>query len=215
MVRLGIRALISRISRRPSTPLNSTMVYSYSAPFESGKLKVSDLHSLQSVSSLFLQSACLTWEGTATRSREIETEPQVRFMAGQPQLPRIPVPSLFGPLAYRDDGCRPVVFLHGEGLVHSSVPSNAKPFLHGGGPGGGCDEKDRSFFNPNKYKVWRTCLSFSNDDESFCRSSSWTREALESLLRAWTKRSSFFFQHALSDVGIGVRAWKKTRLGIW
>jgi len=25
-------------------------------------------------------------------------------------------------------------------------------FLHGG-PGGGCDEKDRSFFNPNKYKV--------------------------------------------------------------
>lgn len=27
--------------------------------------------------------------------------------------------------------------------------------LYGGGPGGGCDEKDRSFFNPNKYKVWR------------------------------------------------------------
>jgi hypothetical protein len=25
-------------------------------------------------------------------------------------------------------------------------------FLHGG-PGGGCDEKDRSFFNPTKYKV--------------------------------------------------------------
>ncbi|KAJ7274323.1 proline iminopeptidase [Mycena haematopus] len=25
-------------------------------------------------------------------------------------------------------------------------------FLHGG-PGGGCDEKDRSFFNPNKYKI--------------------------------------------------------------
>lgn len=25
-------------------------------------------------------------------------------------------------------------------------------FLHGG-PGGGCDDKDRSFFNPNKYRV--------------------------------------------------------------
>ena len=25
-------------------------------------------------------------------------------------------------------------------------------FLHGG-PGGGCDEKDRQFFNPEKYKV--------------------------------------------------------------
>ena len=23
----------------------------------------------------------------------------------------------------------------------------------GGGPGGGCEEKDRGFFNPNKYKV--------------------------------------------------------------
>ena len=68
---------------------------------------------------------------------------------------------------------------------------------------------------PTSTRYGELVLSFSNDDESFCRSSSWTREALESLLRAWTKRSSFVFQHALSDVGIGVRAWKKTRLGIW
>jgi hypothetical protein len=35
------------------------------------------------------------------------------------------------------------------------VPNNATllNLLHAGGPGGGCDEKDRSFFNPNKYKV--------------------------------------------------------------
>jgi hypothetical protein len=35
------------------------------------------------------------------------------------------------------------------------VPNNATLLnpLYGGGPGGGCDEKDRSFFNPNKYKV--------------------------------------------------------------
>ena len=56
MVRLGIRALISRISRRQTTSVPSTahipiMVYSYAAPFETGKLKVSDVHSLQSVSS--------------------------------------------------------------------------------------------------------------------------------------------------------------------
>ena len=41
--------------------------------------------------------------------------------------------------------------------------------LRGGGPGGGCDEKDRSFFNPNKYKVWRLVLFPSkqpSDDES-------------------------------------------------
>lgn len=53
MVRLGIRALIGRISRRlgsASTTLPSpTMVYSYSLPFESAKLNVSDVHSLQSV----------------------------------------------------------------------------------------------------------------------------------------------------------------------
>jgi hypothetical protein len=61
MVRLGIRALIGRISRRQTTSVPSThripiMVYSYAAPFETGKLKVSDVHSLQLVSfSLALQ----------------------------------------------------------------------------------------------------------------------------------------------------------------
>jgi hypothetical protein len=47
MVRLGIRALIGRISRRLAS--TTPMVYSYSLPFESAKLKVSDIHSLQSV----------------------------------------------------------------------------------------------------------------------------------------------------------------------
>ena len=48
MVCLGIRSLIGRISRRLSSA-STTMVYSYSLPFESTKLKVSDIHSLQSV----------------------------------------------------------------------------------------------------------------------------------------------------------------------
>ncbi|KAI0279698.1 proline iminopeptidase [Russula aff. rugulosa BPL654] len=61
------------------------MVYSYSPPFESAKLKVSDIHSLH-------------YEVSGNR-----------------------------------DGA--------PGAFHDS------------GPGGGCDEKDRSFFNPNKYKV--------------------------------------------------------------
>ena len=30
---------------------------------------------------------------------------------------------------------------------------NSPPHYHQGGPGGGCDEKDRCFFNPHKYKV--------------------------------------------------------------
>ena len=55
MVRLGIRALIARISGKHrldvSTLPNPIMVYSYSPPFESAKLKVSDIHSLQSVHS--------------------------------------------------------------------------------------------------------------------------------------------------------------------
>jgi hypothetical protein len=53
MVRLGIRALIARISRSrrlaSATLPSPIMVYSYSSPFESAKLKVSDIHSLQSV----------------------------------------------------------------------------------------------------------------------------------------------------------------------
>ncbi|KAI0044923.1 proline iminopeptidase [Auriscalpium vulgare] len=61
------------------------MVYSFSSPFETGKLKVSDIHDLH-------------YE-----------------VSGKP------------------DGA-PVVFLHG-------------------GPGGGCDARDRGFFNPDKYKV--------------------------------------------------------------
>ncbi|KAF8260022.1 proline iminopeptidase [Lactarius quietus] len=61
------------------------MVYSYSAPFDTGKLKVSDIHALH-------------YEVSGNRSGT------------------------------------PVIFLHG-------------------GPGGGCDEKDRGFFNPAKYKV--------------------------------------------------------------
>ena len=103
MVRLGIRALISRISRRQATPkpptlLNSDMVYTYSAPFDTGKLKVSDVHSLQLVSSsrppipsiplaLLFLVVCLTRERTATRFQEIEMVPQVRSMAA-PAAPR-------------------------------------------------------------------------------------------------------------------------------
>jgi hypothetical protein len=103
MVRLGIRALISRISRRqatpkPPTPLNSNMVYTYSAPFDTGKLKVSDVHSLQLVSSSCPPTPssppcsaffvlCLTRERTATRFQEIETVPQVRSIAA-PTAPR-------------------------------------------------------------------------------------------------------------------------------
>lgn len=67
MVRLGIRALIGRISRisqrQASTPLpNPIMVYSYSPPFESAKLKVSDIHSLQLVLSSCSFGRCFTWE---------------------------------------------------------------------------------------------------------------------------------------------------------
>ena len=40
----------------------SIMVYSYSPPFETGKLKVSDIHTLQSVIwPLALLACCLTW----------------------------------------------------------------------------------------------------------------------------------------------------------
>ncbi|KAN0139016.1 Alpha/Beta hydrolase fold [Lactarius tabidus] len=80
---IDLRGQSYRSFATQSTP--PTMVYSYSAPFETGKLKVSDLHSLH-------------YEVSGKKSGT------------------------------------PVIFLHG-------------------GPGGGCDEKDRSFFNPEKYKV--------------------------------------------------------------
>ena len=79
MVRLGIRALISRISRRQATPkpptlLNSDMVYTYSAPFDTGKLKVSDVHSLQLVSSSRppnpLHPPCSAFFGGVLNTRE-------------------------------------------------------------------------------------------------------------------------------------------------
>src|SRR5882757_2978381 len=65
MVRLGIRALIGRISGRlasATTLPSSAMVYSYSLPFESTKLKVSDVHSLQSVSPCLFFGLSLTSE---------------------------------------------------------------------------------------------------------------------------------------------------------
>lgn len=49
----------------------------------------------------------------------------------------------------------------------------------------------------------------------FCRSSSWTREELESLLRAWTNAALFDKAADPFGGGIGVRAWKRTRPGIW
>jgi hypothetical protein len=68
-------SVISRISRfrhatsEPSTLPIQNMVYSYSPPFQSGKLKVSDTHSLQSVSSsrphlcfVCFFGLCLTWK---------------------------------------------------------------------------------------------------------------------------------------------------------
>ena len=115
MVRLGIRALISRITRRqpthkPPTPLDSNMVYSYSAPFDTGKLKVSDIHSLQSVpSSRFpypfpLAFLLLTREKTATRFQEIGMVPQVRFV-GSPATLR-PTSQVVDHSAYHDNECR-------------------------------------------------------------------------------------------------------------
>jgi hypothetical protein len=56
------------------------MVYSYASPFETGKLKVSDVHSLQSVSGPFLSfflGVCLK-RMTATKFQEIKMGPQVR-----------------------------------------------------------------------------------------------------------------------------------------
>lgn len=60
------------------------MVYSYSTPFETGKLKVSEIHTLQSVlcfrfsEDIFFDfSLCLT-RRTATRFRGIKMERQVR-----------------------------------------------------------------------------------------------------------------------------------------
>ena len=84
--------------------------------------------------------------------------PQVRFM-GAPATPR-PVSHVVDRLAYRDNDCQQ----SSSSMVRSRaliVPNNhilLNP-LHGGGPGGGCDEKDRSFFNPNKYKVWQLVVS--------------------------------------------------------
>jgi hypothetical protein len=39
------------------------------------------------------------------------------------------------------------------GTIARSDPGCIYSTFHGGGPGGGCDEKDRAFFNPEKYKV--------------------------------------------------------------
>jgi pimeloyl-ACP methyl ester carboxylesterase len=53
---------------------------------------------------------------------------------------------------------RAVIFLHGEIFRQLFFPRYTCRLLYStplveGGPGGGCDEKDRGFFNPNKYKV--------------------------------------------------------------
>ena len=90
--------------------------------------------------------------------------------------------------------------------------------LRGGGPGGGCDEKDRSFFNPNKYKV---------RDDSQPQSNHYLIMNVIGHLpgseRSWKVYSvrgqmlSLSFDEAIDPFSddVGVRAWKKTRLGIW
>ena len=85
--------------------------------------------------------------------------PQVRFM-GAPATPR-PASHVVDRLAYRENDCRQ----SSSSMVRSRaliVPNKhiLLNFLRGGGPGGGCDEKDRSFFNPNKYKVWQLVVSY-------------------------------------------------------
>ena len=74
----------------------SIMVYSYAAPFETGKLKVSDVHSLQSVSgfgfvffSPVVLGVCLTRTRTATRFQEIKMGLQVRSVCCFVQRPLV------------------------------------------------------------------------------------------------------------------------------
>src|SRR6266702_3533168 len=66
-------------SAQPIPP--PTMVYSYSAPFETGKLKVSDVHSLQLVHYQVLGPFFFTplTRRTATKSPGKRKELQVRF----------------------------------------------------------------------------------------------------------------------------------------
>ena len=100
------------------------MAYPTINPFETGQLKVSDIHKLQCVNIFSYQSSlaqlCIV---SAMRSAETKKELQV-------------CPSLIRAGLQEAEGLQPslVVFLHG-------------------GPGGGCDPKDRCFFNPAKYKV--------------------------------------------------------------
>jgi hypothetical protein len=120
MVRLGIRALIARISgkQRPaSTPPNPIMVYSYPPPFETGKLNVSDIHSLQSVLSICtFFGLCLTWEDSYEVSGNRDGTPGA--FHDSPAVPATVSESSLIVLMKR----RIVIFLHGEVIsctIHS------------------------------------------------------------------------------------------------
>jgi hypothetical protein len=65
-------------SYRSFTAQSTTMVYTYSAPFETGKLKVSNIHSLQLVQQHALTSLSPLTRRTATKSPGKKAELQVR-----------------------------------------------------------------------------------------------------------------------------------------
>lgn len=121
MVRFGIRALIARISRGRHAASSTLMVYSYSPPFESAKLKVSDIHSLQSVHSSHTPFLSLTFEDSYEVSGNKDGAPGA-FHHSPGYYPRV---------AYRANQYRAaVVFLHGEVWPCAVRPRILPPLLN-------------------------------------------------------------------------------------